>query len=239
MIKNNFNKKALLLDMNSTFMFGEDRFGPDEDFSLYYKSIGGSLPAAAVNRIIRATYDYLDSRYPDVQYRECFPSLQHALVQTLTQSVSVTEMQKLLDTFAYHEHGYITAEYLDALFRLHQHFQLALVIDIWSPKQRWLDTFTQLGIDKIMSAMSFSSDHGIVKPSAQPFLMIVEQLQFDSHECVVVGDSTRRDLGGANAAGIDCILVGGARHPAALACHTSLLELCHIITTDQQTHMQC
>ena len=27
------NKSALLLDMNSTFMFGEDNFGIDEDFS--------------------------------------------------------------------------------------------------------------------------------------------------------------------------------------------------------------
>lgn len=37
------NKKALLLDMNSTFMFGEDNFGKDEDFSIYYKKIGGQL----------------------------------------------------------------------------------------------------------------------------------------------------------------------------------------------------
>ena len=31
-------KKALLLDMNSTFMFGEDRFADSDDFSLFYKA---------------------------------------------------------------------------------------------------------------------------------------------------------------------------------------------------------
>ena len=34
-------KEAILLDMNSTFMFGEDRFGEVEDYSEYYRSIGG------------------------------------------------------------------------------------------------------------------------------------------------------------------------------------------------------
>lgn len=30
------DKEALLLDMNGTFMFGEDRFGDDQDYSAYY-----------------------------------------------------------------------------------------------------------------------------------------------------------------------------------------------------------
>ena len=33
-------KSALLLDMNSTFMFGEDRFGDTEDFSVRYFESG-------------------------------------------------------------------------------------------------------------------------------------------------------------------------------------------------------
>ena len=58
-------KKALLLDMNSTFMFGEDRFGDSEDFSVHYFKIGGTLPQDEINRIVRAAYEYLDVRYPD------------------------------------------------------------------------------------------------------------------------------------------------------------------------------
>lgn len=49
---------ALLLDMNGTFMFGEDRFGAGEDFHATYRSVGGRrLSAAEVTRFIRACYD--------------------------------------------------------------------------------------------------------------------------------------------------------------------------------------
>lgn len=33
-------KQALLLNMNSTFMFGEDRFGDSENFSMHYAKLG-------------------------------------------------------------------------------------------------------------------------------------------------------------------------------------------------------
>ncbi|MGB3621586.1 MAG: hypothetical protein WBA20_09600, partial [Ketobacter sp.] len=56
-------KEAILLDMNSTFMFGEDRFGKVEDYSEYYRSIGGGLPNDVVNRIIKSAYDYLAIKY--------------------------------------------------------------------------------------------------------------------------------------------------------------------------------
>lgn len=38
------DKEVLLLDMNSTFMFGEDRFDEHEDFSIYYNNLGRMLP---------------------------------------------------------------------------------------------------------------------------------------------------------------------------------------------------
>ena len=57
-------KEALLLDMNNTFMFGEDRFGEDEDFSKYYKSIGGNFSSEYINELIRCIYKYLEKIYP-------------------------------------------------------------------------------------------------------------------------------------------------------------------------------
>jgi hypothetical protein len=38
-----------MLDMNGTFMFGEDRFGKEENFSHYYMSIGGEKSVEFVN----------------------------------------------------------------------------------------------------------------------------------------------------------------------------------------------
>jgi len=63
----------------------------------------------------------------------------------------------------------------------------------------------------------------MVKPSPKPFENVVSELELQKEECLVIGDSARRDLGGAIAAGIDCILVGGANDPRAVACYPSLL----------------
>ena len=221
-------KHALLLDMNSTFMFGEDRFGDDQNFSIHYRQIGGTLPRDDVNQMIRDAYEYLDQRYPDEKYRHNFPSLITALRSVITTDLPHDEMVKIVDTFAFHELGTIPDAYATALHTLRKKFVLAAVIDIWSPKAAWLDTFARAGIMPLFSAMSFSSDHGMVKPSPKPFEMVLGTLGVSKADAVVIGDSPRRDLGGAVNAGIDCILVGGAKHPQAMASVENLLALCEI-----------
>jgi len=222
-------KKALLLDMNSTFMFGEDRFGKNEDFFKYYKKTGGSLKKSELNQIIMSAYDYLDIRYPDEKFRNNFPSLKKAIEQSTGVEITKEEIEKIIDTFAFHELGCIPKEFIGVLHKLKEDFILAVVIDIWSPKKMWLETFEKAGITKLFSAWSFSSDHGIVKPSPIPFELVVDKLNLPKDECLVIGDSIRRDLGGAVAAGIDCILVGGASDPRASGCYPSLLEFCNEI----------
>ena len=226
------DKKALLLDMNSTFMFGEDRFGDREDFSVHYFKIGGALPQAEINRIVRAAYEYLDARYPDENYRHRFPSVESAIRETAKEKLDTEETEKIVATFAFHELGYIPNAYAQALHTLWQRFILAAVIDIWSPKTAWLNTFERAGIASVFSAISFSSDHGMVKPSPKPFELVLKQLGISNTEAIVIGDSPRRDLGGATNAGIDCILVGGAEHPDALKSFKNLLELRDYIAPD-------
>jgi len=34
---------TILLDMNDTFMFGADRFGSNEDYSIVYHQLGGMM----------------------------------------------------------------------------------------------------------------------------------------------------------------------------------------------------
>ena len=219
----------LLLDMNSTFMFGEDRFGDSEDFSVHYFKNGGALAKSEINRVIRAAYEYLDVRYPDENYRHNFPSLESAIREVYDVNLDKKEMAKIVNTFAFHELGHIPSDYVAALFKLQTKFTLAAVIDIWAPKSAWLNTFECAGISGLFSAISFSSDHGMVKPSPKPFELVLSQLGMTKSEAVVIGDSPRRDLGGARNAGIDCILVGGAEHTHALKSFKSLLELCNSI----------
>ena len=217
-------KEALLLDMNSTFMFGEDRFGLDENFSEYYKSIGGNLPDDVVNRIIRSSYDYLDEKYPTEKYRHSFPSLEFAINESTDINLPKSEIDKIIETFSFHEQGEVPKAYVNALRKLDEKFTLALVIDIWAPKAMWVQTFKNLGIWGLFSAYSFSSDHGMVKPSPKPFEKVVRELGLPKEKCLVIGDSIRRDLGGSQAASLDCVLVGGAKSDLAVGMFSNLLE---------------
>jgi len=219
------NKMALLLDMNSTFMFGEDNFGSSEDFSKYYHEIDGVLSGKDINAIIRSVYSCLEERYPDKKYRHNFPTLADTIKNTVDQNFPTSEIQKIIRTFAHHEMGYIPDDYIKALDRLSEKYQLAVVIDIWAPKSTWVNLFAEVGIDKLFSASSFSSDHGMVKPSPKPFELVLDQLGVQKDQGLVIGDSIRRDLGGARAAGVDCVLVGGEEHPDALGCYENLLVL--------------
>lgn len=219
----------MLLDMNSTFMFGEDRFGDSEDFSVHYFKIGGTLPQGEINRIVRAVYGYLEARYSNENYRHNFPSVESAIREVANANIDRDEIEKIVDTFAFHELGFIPSDYAAALYKLRQRFTLAAVIDIWSPATAWLNTFERTGIAGLFSATSFSSDHGMVKPSPKPFELVLSQLEIAKSEAIVVGDSLKRDLGGAKNAGIDCILVGGAEHPHALKSFSNLLELCNAV----------
>lgn len=219
-------KQALLLDMNSTFMFGEDNFNADEDYSIRYKKLGGELPDSQVNQVIRQAYDYLDVRYPLAEYHDAFPSLPDAIKQTSNWKMSTSELAKLIETFALHERGYISTAYVDALQQLKQHYRLGLVVDIWSPKTVWVEYFKELEIVDYFEAISFSSDHGHVKPSAFGFTEVLNKMKLEPDDTLFIGDSVRRDLGGATAAGLDCVLVGEAQSELALDNYTDLLMLC-------------
>lgn len=223
-------KKALLLDMNGTFMFGEDRFGLTEDFSVYHSKIGGMLSPSKINGVVRDIYEFLSARYTDEKYRHTFPSVEQALSSTSGETFEDEEIQRIVATFAHHELGYIPAAYVPVLRTLTQCFVLGAVIDIWSPKAAWLRTFKQSGIDALFEAMSFSSDHGMVKPSPKPFELVLDKLNILNTQAVVIGDSPRRDLGGAKNAGIDCILVGGAKHQDVIRTYSSLLEFSEQVT---------
>jgi FMN phosphatase YigB (HAD superfamily) len=217
---------TVLLDMNDTFMFGADKFGSDKDYTLVYHQLGGTMEQSRVNKLIQAAYRYLDIRYADPQYREAFPSLREAFLSVEDDdSLSEKDLELLIETFARHELGFVPPDYAASIERLSQKFRLGLVIDIWAPKALWIETLNQCGVLPLCEATSFSSDHGMVKPSPRPFLKVLEEMQVNPQDAVVIGDSVRRDLGGAAAAGISCILVGGANHPSALKSVVSLIDV--------------
>lgn len=218
--------ETLILDMNATFMFGHDRFSDAEDFGSFFCRAGGSLSAQDASRIISKVFKYLAQCYPDPGFRESFPSVRAALDVVVPGGVATEkDLDLLVETFAHYERGTGSPEFAAAVLKLASTHKLGLVADIWAPRDSWLVEFRRAGIASAFQAMSFSSDCGIVKPSPEPFKRVLRSLKADPTKTVVIGDSARRDLGGATAAGLPCILVGGAQDKSALYSVESLLCL--------------
>ncbi len=220
------NYDSILLDMNETFMFDADSFGPQEDYSICYRSLGGQSPPEQVNRIIADAFNYLEHRYAKPEYHECFPRVAEAMIAVENGlSENAGELDLLVNTFANHEMGRVPVEFQLKVLQLTSKFPVALVVDIWAPSDIWKKELTRLEILNSCKAFFFSSDYGIVKPSPEPFRHVCSKMQARPERTLMIGDSVRRDLGGAIAAGIDCILVGGAHDPRAVACLGNILEL--------------
>ena len=67
---------VVLLDMNGTFMFGGDRFGPEQDFAATYRALGGrQLPARVVQDGVLACFETLGAIYDDSARCDAFPTV--------------------------------------------------------------------------------------------------------------------------------------------------------------------
>ncbi|MEM8485281.1 MAG: HAD-IA family hydrolase [Bacteroidota bacterium] len=206
---------TLLLDMNSTFMFNEDRFGPAEDYHATYRQWGGALTPEALRTAIEACLAYMEIRYPDPVWHNQFPTVKAVLgILPETTAFDLTELDRIAETIALHELGHIPESYADVLHQLAQTHQLAVVADIWSEKSLWIIELERAGVLDLFDVQIYSSDIGSVKPSAKPFLRAIEALGVSKSACVMVGDSARRDIGGAEAAGIAGIWIGKGEGPA-------------------------
>ncbi|MEM8557571.1 MAG: HAD family hydrolase [Bacteroidota bacterium] len=205
---------VLLLDMNRTFMVDADRFGLDEDYGATYRRLGGTLSAARVRTLITACYAYLDVRYRDPAYHDDFPTVPQAL-RALPSAVGLSDadVRLLVRTFAAHEVGRIPEAYAAALHRLAATHRLALIADIWAEAELWRHELRRATVLDLFEAIVFSSDLGSVKPSPRAFRRVIEQMGVRPADCVMIGDSVRRDVGGARAAGVAAIWIGDGDAP--------------------------
>jgi FMN phosphatase YigB (HAD superfamily) len=218
--------KALLLDMNGTFMFGQDRFGPAEDFFATYQALGGGgLGAADVERAIRATYAGLAADYSDPHRIDDFPSLAQSL-RRRTDAPS-GEIEALEQVFAAHELGHVPPPFADCLRRLGSSRPLGIVSNIWARKGPWLRHFEDVGIAGIWRTLVFSSDTPSIKPSPLLFQRAIAELCLAPADILFGGDSLRADIVPAKVLGMATAWVGDAArpHPSADWSGGSLLEL--------------
>lgn len=218
---------VVLLDMNGTFMFGQDRFGPGEDFAATYRSLGGKVVADAdVDRAVRATYDRMlfDGRNP-ANYDD-FSGVADVL-RSLFPSLPDDERDRIEEVIAAHELGEVPDEYADCLRRLARTHRLGLVTNIWSRKNRWVRALDRAGVLALFETPIFSSDHRSIKPSPVLFDIALRALGVDKERAVFVGDSLKCDIEGAKGVGLTTIWIApcGSASPSADHVLSSLLDL--------------
>ena len=217
---------VILLDMNSTFMFGEDRFSDSEDYYRTYQSVGGSrLSSKAVRNAIQTCYEGMSRDYENPEQYATFPTLEEGFRRY--SLVDDQDLPHLVDTFACHELGQITDEYAQFLKTLAQTHILGLVANIWAPKDRWLREFARVGIQNVFKTVVFSSDVGYIKPTPEIYTKALAGLPAPHSEVMFVGDSLSYDIEGAKQMGFNTVWIDNhhTSHPKADYVIPSLLYL--------------
>lgn len=196
---------VLLLDMNSTFMFGEDRFGPEEDFYATYRTLDGNrLSAAEVTRAIRACHEGMLREYRSPEHHDDFPSVVEGLRRYA--KVAEADLAALEAVLVAHELGVVPPAYAELLQRLARTHQLGLVSNIWGRKEPWLAELARAGLEEVFRVTVFSSDSRSVKPS--PALFREARRAFPAEIPVLfIGDSLERDIAPAKTLGLHTLWI--------------------------------
>ena len=222
----------ILLDMNSTFMFGEDRFSPAEDYYATYRDLGGlRLTPGEVTHAILACYNGLSRDYENPEKYSAFPSLHEGF--RLYSGADDGDCDDLIDTFACHELGHIEENYAQFLRALAKTHTLGLVANIWAPKDRWLHEFERAGIQNVFTTTVFSSDLGCIKPAPAIYEKALEGTGVHPSEVLFVGDSLKYDMEGAKNMGFNTVWINPDQrdHPMADYVIPTLLDLGGLVST--------
>lgn len=200
---------VILLDVNGTFMFGQDRFGPDQDYASTYRQLGGTgLDSDRVELLTQQCIDYMTRIGRDPARFSNFPSVGEALDAVVAPDrLGVLERQKLVEVIAAHEIGKVPKTYAKALRSLAKSHRLGVVSNIWSEKSLWLQAFEKVGIEALFETVIWSSDGRAIKPSQVIFQRAIDALDVVPERIVFVGDNPMRDIDGAKNMGLAAIWI--------------------------------
>ena len=165
-----------------------------------------------------------DSRSVAALRRRCAAVLQAALPVSVRDRIPAAEVEPaLLASLRFRLYPDV-AESLPALRAAG--LKLAVVSN-WDVSLG--DVLADLGAAELVDRIVTSAEVGAAKPAPALFRRALEELDVEASEAVHVGDSPALDLTGAEAAGIESILIDRGRHdppaPAATRRIDSLTEL--------------
>jgi putative hydrolase of the HAD superfamily len=224
------NFSVLLLDMNGTFMFGHDRFGPEEDYFATYQALGGSvLGRAQLLRIMEDSCQGLLAAYSSAERFDDFPTLAEAFLEY--GGAVERELPELEQVFAVHELGYIPAIHQKFLREAARTHHLGVVSNICARPEPWFKAFRDSELLSAFKTLVFSSEGRSIKPSKVLFERALATLPPGSR-VLFAGDSLERDIIPAKALGLATAWVAppGSSDPSADVVVQSLPDLAELAT---------
>lgn len=202
--------KAILFDMNGTFMFGHDRLGANEDFYATYQAVGGyRLTPEAVRSAVLACCAGFGRDYSDASLIDVFPSLTESVERHGTLQ-DPTDIRDIAAVIALHEVGHVPPWAAAALIGLSRTHTIGVVSNVWAPSVHWFAELQRSGVAGVSRCLVFSADIGSIKPSPRPFEEALRQLNLPANDVLFVGDSLERDVRPAKALGMGTAWVAAA-----------------------------
>ena len=108
---------VILLDMGNTFMFANDRFGPEVDYYSTYRDVGGSkLGSETISQLINTLFNHLLVIGGIPAYYDNFGTVRSYL-EELSKSAELpdSELDILENVFAQHEVGLIPDSHVEIM----------------------------------------------------------------------------------------------------------------------------
>jgi len=203
---------VLMLDMNGTFMFGQDRFGPLQDYHATYLALGGQrLSAADLSATIGDFVATMSGLYRTPGLYDAFPSVAEVLqLGPDAKSLGPVELALLEAVIAQHERGTVPVAQAQAITRLAQSHDLILMSSIWSRKDIWLDHLNRTGVLAQFKAAVFSSDHGCIKPGRRIYDIALAAGRVSAAEVAFIGDDPLCDTVAPRNLGMATLRVRGS-----------------------------
>ncbi len=221
----------ILLDQGKTFMFGNDRLGPNEDYNATYRRVGGTeLSENDIQTAVSRTHTVLLNAYCDGVRDDCFQTVQEAALEADLEFPEL-EIDLLDDLIAEHEIGSISDAHRRANHSLAATHRLGIIPNIRARPSRFEQKLQQVGLFDCFEYTVWSSTYRKSKPSRHLFDVALDYWQIEPEHILYVGNDPLRDVTGAKAAGMGAAWINVESDRLPEGCSTpdvSMLDLCDL-----------
>lgn len=227
---------VILLDQGKTFMFENDRFGPQEDYADTYRRVGGTaLSPTQIRDTVEHVYSTLLKAYRDRYCDDDFPTVKD-VIKTQDPSFPSAEADYIDDVIAEHEIGTISDSHQSAIHLLADTHQLGIISNIWGQPSRFEHNLQQAGILGCFEHIVSSSAYRKSKPSRELFQAALDYWTIEPCRILYVGNDPIRDIEIAKAVrmGAAWIDLGSEGRPAVEP-DTTIHDLAELSRVMKQT----